>query len=138
MDPDAAVARAEVDRWIAAHDAAWRANDPMLIGELFSEGGVYHLGPFEGPWRGMDGPFRGRDAIVRGWLAGADPSERFEAVHEVLAIVGRRSIVSREITYLGTDGRPEERYGCVWLLDFDADARCREYQEWFVKDERLG
>jgi hypothetical protein len=127
----------DVIRWIAAHDAAWRANDATAIGALFSEDGIYHLGPFEGPWRGVDGPFRGRAAIVAGWLAGADTSERFSATTEILAVVGRRAIVSREITYLSPDDHPVERYGCVWLLDFDGAGRCREYQEWFVPDERL-
>jgi SnoaL-like domain len=127
----------DVAHWIDAHDAAWRANDATAIGALFSQDGVYHLGPFEGPWRGVDGPFRGRAAIVAGWLAGADTSERFSATTEILAVVGRRAIVSREITYLSPDDRPVERYGCVWLLDFDGAGRCREYQEWFVPDERL-
>jgi hypothetical protein len=137
MEDSGAVTARAVERWIAAHDAAWRANDPRAIGDLFSVDGVYHLGPFEGPWRGMDGPFRGREAIVAGWLAGADTTERFSATEKVLAIVGWRAVVERVITYLGADGRPVERYGCVWLLDFDADGRCREYQERFVKDERL-
>ena len=138
MDDASALTPQGVDRWIDAHDAAWRANDPFLIGDLFTEDGVYHLGPFEGPWRGMTGPFQGRDAIVAGWLAGADPRERFRATHELLAIVDRRAIVAREITYIAPDDeRPTERYGCVWLLDFAPGGRCREYQEWFVKDERL-
>ena len=127
-----------VTRWLAAHDAAWASNDPAAIGELFTDDAVYHLGPFEGPWRGMDGPFSGRAAIVAGWLAGADETERFTATAEILAIVDRRAIVSRVITYLGEDGKPSERYGCVWALEFDDDGRCRDYQEWFVKDERLG
>jgi hypothetical protein len=131
------LSRDDVERWLAAHDAAWATNDPDRIGDLFSEDGVYHLGPFEGPWRGMDGPFAGREAIVAGWLAGADPTERFTATAEILAIVEGRAIVSRVITYLGENGRPSERYGCVWALEFDPDGRCRDYQEWFVKDERL-
>src|SRR5215216_2808012 len=110
MDRNLTLSQETVDRWIDAHDAAWRANDPTLIGELFSEDGVYHLGPFEGPWRGMDGPFRGREAIVAGWLGGADPSERFEATHEVLAFVERRAVVAREITYFAPDERATERY----------------------------
>ena len=137
MSDDAAIGDSEVLAWIAAHDAAWRANDPSAIGGLFSADAVYHLGPWEGPWRGMDGPFRGRDAIVAGWRAGADTTERFAATTEILAIVGLRAVVSREFTYLTADDQPTDRYGCAWLLDFDADGRCREYQEWFVKDERL-
>lgn len=137
MHANASIAAADVLRWLDAHDAAWRANDAAAIGELFSEGGIYHLGPWDGPWRGMDGPFRGRAAIVGGWLAGADTSERFTATAEILALVGLRAVVAREITYLSADDTPAERYGCAWLLDFDADGRCREYQEWFVPDERL-
>jgi ketosteroid isomerase-like protein len=131
------VDRDTVERWLAAHDEAWRSGDPAAIGELFAEDGVYHLGPFEGPWRGMDGPLRGRPAIVAGWLAGTDLTERFTATSELLAIDGRRAVVARVMTYLTGTDEPAERYGSVWVIDFDDAGRCVDYQEWFVADERL-
>jgi nuclear transport factor 2 (NTF2) superfamily protein len=122
--------------WVEAHDEAWRSNDPARIGELFSEDGIYHLGPFEGPWRGYRGPIVGRRAIADAWAAAFDPGERFEATSDVVAIDGRRAVVRRVITYEGAGREPAARFGCVWVLDFDPDGRCREYQEWFVEEAR--
>ena len=125
--------RAGVLRWLDAHDAAWRAADPAAIADLFAVDAIYHLGPWDAPWRGLDGPFRGRDAIAAGWLAGDIADERFQADTEVLAIEGARAVIRRRITYLETDGTIESRYDTCWVVDFDADGRCVEYQEWYVE-----
>jgi ketosteroid isomerase-like protein len=130
------VEHATVDAWLAAHDAAWKSGDPAAIGDLFTEDGVYHLGPWEGPWHGMRGPLIGREAIAAGWRAAAEPDERFEIETEHLATDGGRAVVRRRITYRGPDGAVESRYDTAWLLDFDAEGRVREYQEWFVEEPR--
>jgi hypothetical protein len=122
------IGRDDVLRWIDRHDAAWRAADPAAIAELFSAEAVYHLGPWDAPWRGLDGPFRGRDAIAEGWLAGGIEGERFRADSEILAIEGgprrrrittRRTARSRAVRHLL--GRRAE------------DGRVLHYQEWYVK-----
>jgi ketosteroid isomerase-like protein len=120
-------------RWIDAHDAAWRAADQAAIAALFSADAVYHLGPWDAPWRGLEGPFRGPEAIAKGWLAGGIDGERFTADAEVLAIEGDRAVVRRRITYLEPDGSVESRYDTCWVIDFDEDGRCAEYQEWYVE-----
>ena len=132
----AALTADDVRLWVDAHDDAWRSNDPERIAGLFSENGIYHLGPFEGPWRGYRGPIVGREAIAAAWSTAFDPDERFTADAEVLAIDGRRAVVRRTIEYEGAGREPAARFGCVWVLDFDDDGRCREYQEWFVEEER--
>ena len=127
------IGRDVVLRWIDRHDAAWRAADPAAIAGLFSADAVYHLGPWDAPWRGLDGPFRGRDAIATGWLAGGIEGERFSADTEILAIDGARAVVRRRITYFEADRSVESRHDTCWVVDFDADGRCVEYQEWFVE-----
>lgn len=128
---------ADVLAWLVAHDDAWRSNDPEAIGRLFSEDAIYHLGPWEGPWRGYTGPIVGRRAIAELWTSTFDPDERFEADVEVVAIDGRRAVVRRTILYESAVGRPATRYGWVWVLDFDQDGHCREYQEWYVKEPMI-
>ena len=128
--------RDAVDRWLEAHDAAWRSADAIEIANLFAEDAVYHLGPWDAPWRGLSGPFRGRDAIAAGWLAGGIAGERFDVTSEILAIDGSRAVVRRRITYFEADGSVESRYDTCWVLDFDADGRCAEYQEWYVEGPR--
>jgi nuclear transport factor 2 (NTF2) superfamily protein len=122
--------------WVAAHDEAWQSNDPDAIGHLFSEDGIYHLGPWEGPWRGYSGPIVGRQAIAEAWSTAFDPDERFQADAEVLAIDGRRAVIRRTIAYEETGRESASRYGCLWLVDFDGDGRCREYQEWYVREPK--
>ena len=126
----------QVLAWVYAHDEAWRSNDPDAIGRLFSEDGIYHLGPWEGPWRGYTGPIVGRAAIAGAWATAFDPDERFEADAAVVAIDGRRGVVRRTIKYAGAGREPATRYGSLWVLDFDDGGRCREYQEWFVEEPR--
>jgi nuclear transport factor 2 (NTF2) superfamily protein len=125
---------AEILAWVAASDDAWRSNNPEAIGALFSEDAIYHLGPWEGPWRGFTGPIVGRPAIAHLWTSTFDPDERFEADAEVIAIDGRRAVVRRTISHESAVGHPAARYGWIWVLDFDEDGRCREYQEWYVKE----
>jgi nuclear transport factor 2 (NTF2) superfamily protein len=128
----------ELLAWIAAHDAAWRSNDPEAIGRLFSEDAIYRLGPWEGPWRGYTGPIVGREAIVDLWTSTFDPDERFKADVDVVAIDGRRGVVQRKISYESVAGHPATRYGVLWVVDFDAAGQCREYQEWYVEKPKLG
>jgi hypothetical protein len=122
-----------VERWLDAHDEAWRSADAAAIADLFGEDAIYHLGPWDAPWRGLSGPFRGRDAIAAGWLAGGIESERFVVESEILAIEGLRAVVRRRITYLEPDASVESAYDTCWVIDFDRDGRCAEYQEWFVE-----
>lgn len=133
MSEQRVVTRESVTRWLEDHDAAWRSADRAAIAALFSADAIYHLGPWDGPWRGLDGPFRGGAGIADGWLAGSIEGERFDADAEVLAIEGRRAVVRRRITYFEPDGSIESRYDTCWVLDFDADGRCAEYQEWYVE-----
>jgi SnoaL-like domain len=133
MDGDGGVTPDSVDRWLASHDAAWRAAEHAAIADLFSEEAVYHLGPFGEPWRGLTGPFRGRDAIATGWLAGGIEGERFEIDSDILAIEGARAVVRRRITYFEPDGSVESRWDTCWVIDFDGDGRCAEYREWYVE-----
>ena len=134
MAAEPALTREDVLAWVAAHDEAWRSNDAEAIGRLFAEHGIYHLGPWEGPWRGYTGPIVGRRAIADAWATAFDSDERFEADAEVLAIDGPRGVVRRTITYAGTGREPATRYGSLWVLDFDEEGRCLEYQEWFVEE----
>jgi hypothetical protein len=129
--------RGHVLRWLAAHDEAWRSADPAAIANLFSADAVYHLGPWDDPWRGLEGPFRGPDAIAAGWIAGGIAGERFSADAEILAIEGLRAVVRRRITYFVADGQIESRYDTCWVVDFDGGGRCREYQEWYVEGPTL-
>ncbi len=125
------IGRDDVLRWVDRHDAAWRAADPAAIAELFSPDAVYHVEPWDAPWRGLDGPFRGRDTIATGWLAGGIEGERSSADTEILAMKAARRGVPPLITYFDTDGSVEAG---TTLLGRRLRRRrpLPRYQEWFV------
>jgi hypothetical protein len=47
--------------------------------------------------------------------------------HEVVALEGSTAVVRVEVRY----GRPGGgEYRDLWIVDFAADGRCREFEEW--------
>ncbi|HEX5014251.1 MAG TPA: nuclear transport factor 2 family protein [Candidatus Limnocylindrales bacterium] len=125
--------RDDVLGWLDRHDAAWRAAEASAIADLFSEGAVYHTGPWDEPWRGIPGPFRGRDGIAVGWLAGGIAGEQFDIWTDLIALDGQRAVVRRRLTYFEPGGAIESRWDTLWVIDFDDEGRCAEYQEWYVE-----
>jgi ketosteroid isomerase-like protein len=121
---------AHVQRWLDAYVEAWKSYDPVAIGELFSEDVEYRYHP-------ADEPIRGRDAVVESWLgegdhpdaSDRDPKGTYEAAYEPFAIDGDRAVATGASTY--TD--PPTVYDNCFLIRFDADGRCAEFTEWFVK-----
>jgi hypothetical protein len=115
--------RAAVDLWLTGSVAAWKSGDAGHIGELFSDGCRYRY------WPG-DEPKVGRDAIVASWLAHEDAPGTFDAAYSCWAIDGDRAVATGTSTY--TD--PEQKvYDNVFLLVFDADGRCDEFTEIYLK-----
>ena len=99
--------REVVERWLDAHDAAWRSASAAEIADLFNEDAVYHLGPWDAPWRGLPGPFRGGTRSQRAGSPAGSPPERFATESEILAVEGRRAVVRRRITCFEDDGSVE-------------------------------
>jgi ketosteroid isomerase-like protein len=120
----------EVQRWLDDYVAAWKSYDAEAIGALFSEDVGYRYHPY-------DEPVRGREAVVRAWLGEGDPdvaSTRdkpgtYDASYEPVAIDGDVAVAVGSSAY--TD--PPAVYDNCYLIRFDADGRCSEFTEWFMK-----
>jgi ketosteroid isomerase-like protein len=120
----------DVQRWLDDYVAAWKSYDAEAIGALFSEDVEYRYHPY-------DEPVRGREAVVNAWLGEGDPdvaSTRdkpgtYDASYEPVAIDGDVVVAVGSSTY--TD--PPTVYDNCYLLRFDADGRCSEFTEWFMK-----
>jgi len=55
------------------------------------------------------------------------PDEEFEISHEIVAVEGDTAVVRVEVEY----GPPDRnRYRDLWIVRFDADGLCREFEEW--------
>ena len=102
--------------WIDHYVDAWRSNDAIRIGALFTEDATYAYHPW-------DDPLRGRDAIVEDWLKEPDEPGSWEAHYRPLSVEGDRAIVTGETRYV--DG---ETYSNLFVVDFDGNGRCRHVE----------
>lgn len=127
--------RANVDRWLNDYITAWKTYDPERIGALFSEDVEYRYHP-------ADDPVIGREAVVKAWLGESDnpdASERddegiYDAEYRAVAVEGDTAVAVGVSTYTEGPGGPvAEVYDNCFLIRFNAEGRCREFTEWFVK-----
>jgi hypothetical protein len=135
-----AMHRGDVDRWLAGYIEAWRTYDRERIAALFSADAEYRYHPYD-EW------VRGRDAIVSSWLGESDaegastPDQpgTWEADYRTIAVDGDVAVAIGNTTYSVEPGGPVDRvYDNCFVLRFDADGRCREFTEWYLKRPRRG
>lgn len=121
MDHDA------FQRWLDDYVAAWRTYEPDAVGALFAEDARYRYHPW-------DDPLVGRDAIVESWLAEPDESGSWDARYEPWALEDDRAVAVGVSRYFGTDRETVEReYHNVFLCHFDAEGRCTDFTELFLR-----
>ena len=113
--------------WLNRYIDAWRLLDPVAIGDLFSAEVRYAYDPFEEA-------VVGRKAVVDSWLADPDEPGSWEADYEVLAIDGDAHVAHGRTRYL-TDDRSgiDREFANVFVCRFDAEGRCREFTEWYMR-----
>ena len=113
--------------WLDRYIDAWRLLDPVAIGDLFSSDVRYAYDPFEEA-------VVGRKAVVDSWLADPDERGSWEADYEVLAIDGDAHVAHGRTRYL-TDDRSgiDREFANVFVCRFDAEGRCREFTEWYMR-----
>jgi ketosteroid isomerase-like protein len=111
-----------VTDWIDGYVRAWNSNDPQDIGALFIDDATYRTEPFAEPWRG-------RAEIVERWLERKDEPGNSEFAWKPLAAAGDLAIVEGTTRYR----EPPHTYSNLWVIRLDADGRCREFTEWWMK-----
>ena len=120
----------DVQRWLDRYVEAWKSYDPAAIGELFTADAEYRYHPW-------DEPVSGREAIVADWLApGGKPAQRddadtYDAAYSAWAVDGDRAVAVGTSDYFKDASRTvrDRRYHNTYLLEFDADGRCRSFTE---------
>ncbi len=112
---------ARADAWVAAYEHAWRSAGTERLADLFTPGATYRMSPFEEPATGLA-------EIAALWERERQgPDEEFEMTHRIVALEDDTAIVRVEVRY----GPPEHHlYRDLWILRFDSDGRCREFEEW--------
>lgn len=118
---DSAIQREDVARWVRAYESAWRTAGTEALTGLFAPDVLYRPSPWAQPVSGLA-------ALSRFWEGGRDgPDEVFELTSEVVALDGRVAVVRVSVDYKDvTSGRWRD----LWVLRFDADGRCIEFEEW--------
>jgi ketosteroid isomerase-like protein len=127
--------RADVVRWLDAYVEAWKTYDRGQIAALFSEDVEYRFHPY-------DEPVVGREDVVEAWLGEGEhegASERdepgtYDAKYAPVAVDGDVAVATGSSTYFSEPGGPVDRiYDNCLVIRFDANGRCREYTEWYMR-----
>jgi hypothetical protein len=113
--------------WLDRYVDAWRLNDPVAIGDLFSPDVRYAFDPF-------DEAVVGRPAVVAAWLDEPDEPGSWKADYEVLAVDGEVFVAHGRTRYLTDDRSDVDReFANVFVCRFDGDGRCREFTEYYMR-----
>lgn len=118
---DSAIREEDVSRWVRAYELAWRTAGAEPLTDLFAQDVVYRPSPWAEPSIGLA-------ALSRFWEAERDgPDEVFTLRSEIVALDGRVAVVRVSVDY---EDVASGRWRDLWVLRFDADGRCTEFEEW--------
>jgi len=129
------VDRAQAQTWLDRYVAAWLSYDAEDIAALFSAGVAYRYHP-------SDEPITGREAVVASWLGessanGAstrDAPGTYAAQYEPVAVDGDVVVATGTSTYRERPDGPVVRvYDNCFVMRFDADGKCREFTEYYLR-----
>lgn len=129
--------RSTVQAWLDRYVEAWKSYDRATIANLFSADATYRYHPYDDG----DDVVKGRDAIVRDWIepegdsSSRDEPGSYDAHYEPFAVDGDRAVAVGWSNYWNDESRAtlERVYDNVFLLRFDADGRCSDFTELFMK-----
>jgi hypothetical protein len=120
------VDREDVTRWLERYVAAWKSGERAEIESLFGEDARYRYHPY-------DEPVVGRAAITDSWFEDPDEPGSFDASYECYAADGEAAVAIGTSTYFDADREVDKVYDNVFVLRFDADGRCSDFTEWYMK-----
>jgi ketosteroid isomerase-like protein len=122
--------RSGVQDWLERYIAAWRSYDQAAIEALFAENATYRYHPYDKEFP------HSRAEIVKDWLDNRDAEGTFDAHYEPYAVDGDRAVAVGWSHYFedASQAKLLRAYDNVYLLRFDADGRCTEFTEYFMKE----
>ena len=128
--------RADAQAWLDRYVAAWLSYDWQDIAALFSDDVAYRYHPY-------DDPIVGRDAVVASWLGEGENSDgassrdapgTYAAQYQPVAVDGNVVVATGTSSYRDRpDGRIVRIYSNCFVMRFDAEGRCCEFTEYYMK-----
>lgn len=92
-----------------------------MLAELFTPDATYVAAPYRPAHRGLA-------AIMALWEAErAGPDEVFTMACDVVAVEGDTGVARVKVRY---GDPPRQEYRDLWIVQFEADGRCRAFEEW--------
>lgn len=115
--------------WLDAYGRAWQQGDAKATMTLFAAGASYHETPF-------DPPLAGLDAIHDYWKAGAGQTQTdVTFTYEVLDFANNRGIAHWRATFLRLPAGTAVRLDGLLVARFNRAGRCKEFREWWHREE---
>ena len=127
--------RTDAQEWLDRYVAAWLSYDADDIASLFTEDVLYRYHPY-------DDPIVGREAVVASWLGEAnsdgastrDAPGTYAAQYEPVAVDGEVVVATGTSSYRERlDGPIVRVYHNCFVMRFDAEGRCQEFTEYFIR-----
>ena len=127
--------RTDAQEWLDRYVAAWLSYDADDIASLFTEDVLYRYHPY-------DDPIVGREAVVASWLGEAnsdgastrDAPGTYAAQYEPVAVDGEVVVATGTSSYRERlDGPIVRVYHNCFVLRFDAEGRCQEFTEYYIR-----
>ena len=127
--------RTDAQEWLDRYVAAWLSYDADDIASLFTEDVLYRYHPY-------DDPIVGREAVVASWLGEAnsdgastrDAPGTYAAQYEPVAVDGEIVVATGTSSYRERlDGPIVRVYHNCFVLRFDAEGRCQEFTEYYIR-----
>lgn len=127
--------RTDAQAWLDRYVAAWLSYDADDIASLFTEDVLYRYHPY-------DDPIVGREAVVASWLGEAnsdgastrDAPGTYAAQYEPVAVDGEIVVATGTSSYRERlDGPIVRVYHNCFVMRFDAEGRCQEFTEYYIR-----
>ena len=127
--------RTDAQEWLDRYVAAWLSYDADDIASLFTEDVLYRYHPY-------DDPIVDREAVVASWLGEAnsdgastrDAPGTYAAQYEPVAVDGEVVVATGTSSYRERlDGPIVRVYHNCFVMRFDAEGRCQEFTEYYIR-----
>ena len=114
--------------WLDAYGQAWETRDPEAAVQLFTEDATYQETPF-------DEAMHGRPAIKAYWSGVPRSQDQIRFGYEILAVQDHTGIAHWWASFVRLPTRGLVKIDGILTVVLDADCRCREFREWWHKQE---